>query len=225
MSAGPRPVRVVLVDDDPMVCAGLRMILGRGSDGRIEVVASVTDGDQAVGAVQAHHPDVVLMDVRMQRMDGLTATARVRALPDPPEVIVLTTFDSDDEPLRAAAAGASGFLLKTESPEDLVRHVLAVAAGEGAVSKRTARQLLQHLHETTASPERVRASDAVATLSPRETEVAELVARGLSNAEIGERLFVSPSTVKAQLSSIQDKLAVDNRVMVAVVVTLASAGR
>lgn len=223
--AVPRPVRVLLVDDDPMVCAGLRMILGRGSDGRVKVVGSASDGDQAVGAVQAHHPDVVLMDVRMQRTDGLTATARVRALPDPPEVIVLTTFDADDEPLRAAAAGASGFLLKTESPEDLVRHVLAVADGEGAVSKRTARQLLQHLHDTTASPERVRAADAVATLSPRETEVAELVARGLSNAEIGEQLYVSPSTVKAQLSSIQDKLAVDNRVMVAVVVTLATVAR
>ncbi len=223
-AAGPaRPVRVLLVDDDPMVCAGLRMILDRGSRGRVEVVASVPDGDQAVEAVQRHHPDVVLMDVRMQRVDGLTATSRVRALPDPPEVVVLTTFDSDDEPLRAAAAGASGFLLKTESPEDLVRHLLAVAGGEGAVSKRTARQLMQHLHDSTVPPEQTRAVRAVATLSPRESEVAELVAEGLSNGEIGERLYVSPSTVKAQLSSVQDKLGVDNRVMVAVTVTLARA--
>ncbi|AXH97930.1 DNA-binding response regulator [Ornithinimicrobium avium] len=206
-----------------MVCAGLRLILGRGSAGQVEVVASVPDGDQAVEAVQRHHPDVVLMDVRMQRMDGLTATMRLRALPHPPEVVVLTTFDSDDEPLRAAAAGASGFLLKTESPEDLVRHVLAVAAGEGAVSKRTARQLMQHLHDTVLPPEQVRAVRAVSTLTPREAEVAGLVARGLSNSEIGERLYVSTSTVKAQLSSVQDKLGVDNRVMVAVMVTLAGA--
>lgn len=229
MSAAPhgagRVVRVLVVDDDPMVCAGLRMILDRGSEGRVEVVASVPDGDQAVEAVQRHHPDVVLMDVRMQRMDGLTATGRVRALPDPPEVIVLTTFDSDDEPLRAAEAGASGFLLKTESPEDLVRHVLAVSAGEGAVSKRTARQLMQHVHDSTASPERRRAVRAVATLTTREAEVAELVAQGLSNGEIAERRYVSQSTVKAQLSSIQDKLGVDNRVMVAVMVTQAAAGR
>lgn len=216
-----RPVRVVLVDDDPMVCSGLRMILSRGSDGRVEVVASVPDGDQAVEAVQRHHPDVVLMDVRMQRMDGLTATSLVRALPDPPEVIVLTTFDSDDEPFRAAAAGASGFLLKTESPEDLVQHVLAVAAGEGAVSKRTARQFMQHLHASSVSPARRAAQRALARLTDREAEVAALVAEGLSNAEIAARLYVSPSTVKAQLASVQDKLRVDNRVMVAVLVTRA----
>ena len=216
-----RPVRVVLVDDDPMVCSGLRMILSRGSDGRVEVVASVPDGDQAVEAVQRHHPDVVLMDVRMQRMDGLTATSLVRALPDPPEVIVLTTFDSDDEPFRAAAAGASGFLLKTESPEDLVQHVLAVAAGEGAVSKRTARQFMQHLHVSSVSPQRRAAQRALARLTDREGEVAALVAEGLSNAEIAARLYVSPSTVKAQLASVQDKLRVDNRVMVAVLVTRA----
>jgi DNA-binding NarL/FixJ family response regulator len=217
-----RPVRVLLVDDDPMVCSGLRMILTRGSEGRVEVVASVPDGDQAVEAVQRHRPDVVLMDVRMQRMDGLTATSRVRALPDPPQVIVLTTFDSDDEPFRAAAAGASGFLLKTESPEDLVQHVVAVAAGEGAVSKRTARQFLQHLHRSSASPERLGAQRSLARLTDREGEVAALVAEGLSNAEIAERLYVSPSTVKAQLASVQDKLSVDNRVMVAVLVTRAA---
>lgn len=223
--SGPRtdrPVRVLLVDDDPMVCSGLRMILHRGSDGLVEVVSAVSDGDQAVEAVQRHRPDVVLMDVRMQRLDGLTATARVRALPDPPEVIVLTTFDSDDEPLRAAAAGASGFLLKTESPEDLVRHVLAVAAGEGAVSKRTARQFMQHLRESDRSPERLAARQALASLTGREREVAGLVAEGLSNAEIGQRLHVSPSTVKAQLASIQGRLAVDNRVMIAVLVTRAA---
>lgn len=217
-----RPVRVLLVDDDPMVRSGLTMILQRGSHGQIQVVGAADDGDQAVAAVERHHPDVVLMDVRMQRTDGLTATARVRALPRPPEVIVLTTFDSDDEPFRAAAAGASGFLLKTESPEDLVRHVLGVAAGEGAVSKRTARQFMHHLH-TSASPERVAARQALARLTDREHKVATLLSRGLSNAELAERLYVSQSTVKTQLASIQAKLGVDNRIRVAVLVTLASA--
>ena len=216
-----RPVRVLLVDDDAMVCSGLRMILDRGSEGRIEVVGAVHDGDQAVEGVQRHHPDVVLMDVRMPRLDGIAATRRVRDLPSPPEVIVLTTFDSDDEPLRAAAAGANGFLLKTESPEDLVTHVLAVAAGEGAVSKRTAKQLLAHLRHDGTSRRRS-AREAMLRLSAREREVAEQVAQGLSNSEIADRLFVSPSTVKAQLSTIQDKLGVTNRVLIAVLVTQAS---
>lgn len=216
-----RPVRVLVVDDDPMVCSGLRMILNRGSGGRLEVVASVDDGDQAVTAVQRHHPDVVLMDVRMQRMDGVRATERVRALPNAPEVIVLTTFDSDDEPFRAAAAGASGFLLKTESPDDLVQHVLAVAEGEGAVSKRTARQFMQHLNHGSTSPERVAARDAMRELTEREAEVAALVAQGQSNDDIAAQLYVSVSTVKAHLASIQAKLGVDNRVMVAVLVTRA----
>lgn len=213
-----RPVRVLLVDDDPMVCSGLRMILGRGSGGRIEVVAAVHDGDEAVGAVQRHHPDVVLMDVRMPRMDGITATARVRALPSPPEVIVLTTFDSDDEPFRAAEAGANGFLLKTESPEDLVGHVRAVAAGEGAVSKRTARQFMAQWRQEGTGPARD-ARRVLARLTPREREVADRVAQGLSNSEIADQLYVSASTVKAQLAMIQDKLGVTNRVMIAVLVT------
>ncbi|WP_201023240.1 response regulator transcription factor [Serinicoccus chungangensis] len=217
-----RPVRVLLVDDDPMVCSGLRMILQRGSQGRIEVVSSVADGDEAVPAVERHRPDVVLMDVRMQRLDGLTATARVRALARPPEVIVLTTFDSDDEPFRAAAAGASGFLLKTESPDDLVAHVLAVAAEEGAVSKRTARQFMQHLHTVSSAPECVEARQALARLTDRERDVATLVSQGLSNVELAQRLYVSESTVKTQLSSIQTKLGVGNRIQVAVLVALAS---
>ncbi|MDO5740230.1 MAG: response regulator transcription factor [Ornithinimicrobium sp.] len=215
-------VRVLLVDDDPMVCSGLRMILDRGSGGRVEVVGAVGDGAEAVGAVQRHHPDVVLMDVRMPRMDGITATRMVRDLPSPPEVVVLTTFDSDDEPFRAAAAGANGFLLKTESPEDLVAHVIAVAAGEGAVSKRTAKQFMQHVRLDRSSRWRA-ARAAVGTLTPRQREVAGHVAAGLSNVEIAQRLYVSPSTVKTQLASIQSKLDVTNRVMIAVMVTQAAA--
>lgn len=215
------PVRVLLVDDDPMVLRGLRIMLEAGSDGEICVVGTASDGTQVVPAVQKHHPDVVLMDVRMPGKDGIAATRDVLALPGAPAVIVLTTFDGDDEPIRAAHAGAAGFLLKTESPEDVIAAVLAVAAGEGAVSKRTARQLLHHIADAPGAADQRRAGRLVQTLSPRELEVARGVARGLTNREVAAELFVSESTVKAQLAAVQDKLGVDNRVLVAVLVTRA----
>lgn len=217
----PRLIRVLLVDDDPMVVRGLHLMLEAGSDGEIRVVGTAADGTEVVRAVQAHHPDVVLMDVRMPQQDGIATTRQIVALPDAPAVVVLTTFDSEDEPIRAAHAGAAGFLLKTESPEDIVAAVRAVAAGEGAVSKRTARQLLHHIADAPGAADQRRARQLVATLSPRELEVARAVARGLTNREIGAELFVSEGTVKAQLAAVQDKLAVDNRVLVAVTLTQA----
>lgn len=220
VEAYAQPIRVLLVDDDPMVVRGLELMLEAGSDGQIEVVGTATDGTQAVPAVQAHHPDVVLMDVRMPHLDGIAATRAVRALPQAPAVVVLTTFDGEGEPIRAAHAGAAGFLLKTESPDDVVAAVRAVAAGEGAVSRRTARQLLHHIADA-GSVDHRRAGELVRTLSPREFEVARAVARGLTNREIAAELYVSEGTVKAQLSAIQDKLGVDNRVLVAVLVTQA----
>lgn len=221
VEAYARPIRVLLVDDDPMVVRGLELMLEAGSDGQIEVVGTATDGTQVVPAVQAHHPDVVLMDVRMPHLDGIAATRAVRALPQAPAVVVLTTFDGEDEPIRAAHAGAAGFLLKTESPDDIVAAVRAVAAGEGAVSRRTARQLLHHIAGPAGSVDHRRAGELIGTLSPRELEVARAVARGLTNREIAAELFVSEGTVKAQLSAVQDKLGVDNRVLVAVLVTQA----
>ena len=184
-------------------------------------MGSAADGTEVVPAVQAHYPDVVLMDIRMPRKDGSTATREVIALPDPPEVVVLTTFDGDDEPIRAAHAGAVGFLLKTESPEDVVAAVRAVAAGEGAVSKRTAKQLLAHIADGPGAAERERARRLFATLTGREAEVAAAVARGLTNREVAAELFVSEGTVKAHLAAVQEKLGVDNRVLVAVMVTQA----
>ena len=143
------PIRVLIVDDVPMLCAGLAFTLERGSAGAIAVVGTAHDGLAAIEAVHAHHPDVVLMDIQMPRLDGLSATARLRQLPNPPEVIVITTFDADDEPVRAARAGASGFLLKSEDPFEVIAAIKAVAAGEGALSRRTAKQLLGHVRQVT----------------------------------------------------------------------------
>lgn len=219
--APARPIRVLLVDDDPMVVRGLQLMLEAGSDGEISVVGTAGDGTEVVQAVRAHYPDVVLMDVRMPRKDGIAATREIVALPDAPAVVVLTTFDGEDEPIRAAHAGAAGFLLKTESPEDIVAAVRAVAAGEGAVSKRTARQLLHHIADAPGAADQRRAGRLVAALSPREAQVASAVARGLTNREIASELYVSEGTVKAQLATVQDKLGVDNRVLVAVLLTQA----
>lgn len=216
-----RPIRVLLVDDDPMVVRGLKMMLEAGSGGDIAVVASASDGTRAVPAVQSHFPDVVLMDVRMPVKDGIAATRDVMALPHPPAVVVLTTFDGEDEPVRAARAGAAGFLLKTESPEDIVAAVRAVAAGEGAVSKRTAKQLLHHIAERPGTAERAHARRLVALLSDKERQVAERVAQGWGNKEIAAKLFISEGTVKAHLANVQAKFGVENRVLIAVLMTQA----
>ncbi len=216
-----RPIRVLVVDDDPMLCSGLAYVLETGSKGGISVVGSAHDGAAAITAVQAHHPDVVLMDIGMPVMDGLEATERIRELPNAPEVIVVTTLDADDEPIRAAAAGASGFLLKSEDPRDLIEAVQAVAAGDGALSRRTARQLLDHVGSAESGAKRVRARALVAGLTARERDVARLVSNGLSNAEIAEALHLSETTVKSHLRAAQEKLGATNRVMVAVVMTRA----
>ena len=135
-----RPHRVLIVDDDPLVRSGLRLILT--SDGDIDVVGEAGDGDEVVGAVQAHGPDVVLMDLRMARTDGIAATAAVRALPRPPHVIALTTWDVDDAVLRSIRAGAAGFLLKSASPEEIKGAVRSVVAGDAVLSPRSTRQVL-----------------------------------------------------------------------------------
>ncbi|MDO5495491.1 MAG: response regulator transcription factor [bacterium] len=218
-----RPVRVLVVDDDPLLCSGLEFLLGEGSRGALSVVGTAHNGAEAIEAVLAHRPDVVLMDIAMPVMDGLEATARIRELPGAPEVVIVTTFDANDEPIRAAAAGASGFLLKSEDPRELIAAVQAVAAGEGALSRRTARQLLDHVGSDLGSRERQAAHALVARLTDREREVAALVAQGLGNGEIAARLHLSESTVKSHLTAAQDKLGVKNRVMVAVIMTRARA--
>ncbi|MBZ2197912.1 response regulator [Occultella gossypii] len=210
----PRPHRVLLVDDDALVRTGLRLILDSAAD--IEVVGEAGDGDEVVQAVQAHAPDVVLMDLRMTRMDGIAATAAARALPNPPHVIVLTTWDVDDAVLRSLAAGAAGFLLKSAPPMDIIRAVRDVMAGDAVLSPRSTRQVLDHLARDIGGAERRRATDAMSSLSERERDVAIAVGHGHSNVQIARQLYVSEATVKSHLSAAQTKLGARNRVDVAV---------
>jgi DNA-binding NarL/FixJ family response regulator len=207
--------RVLIVDDEALVRAGLRMILSAADD--LEVVAEAEDGADAVDAVRAHRPDVVLMDVRMPRLDGLRATQQVLALDTPPRVVVLTTFDLDDYVFRALEAGASGFLLKDTPPRELVRAVQVVAAGDAMLSPTVTRRLIGHFSDSGSSSRQRTALDRLAALTAREREVLVAVARGLSNAEVGRELFMSEATVKAHVSRLLTKLGATNRVQVAIV--------
>ncbi|MFC0623882.1 response regulator [Kribbella deserti] len=204
-------VRVLVVDDDPLVRAGLAMMLD-GAKG-ISVVAEAADGEEVPDAVNAHWPEVVLMDIRMPRMNGIEATRRLRARPNPPEVVVLTTFDSDDNVLNALRAGACGFLLKDSPPVDIVTAVLKAAAGEPILSPTITRRLMDRA--ATAAGAHERARQVLARLSPREHDVMLAIARGRSNAEIGADLFMSVATVKAHVTRILTKLEVGNRTQVA----------
>ena len=208
------PVRVLIVDDDALVRAGLSMILS-GAAG-IDVVGEAPDGADVPAAVAAHRPDVVLMDIRKPRVDGLAATEMLRRRPEAPEVIVLTTFDADEYVLRALRAGASGFLLKDTPPAEIRQAVHKVAGGEATLSPTVTRQLIAHV----AGPQPVR-SDArrmLDRLSERERDVALALGRGRSNAEISAELFMSVATVKAHVSRLLVKLELNNRVQVALLV-------
>jgi DNA-binding NarL/FixJ family response regulator len=207
-------IRVLLVDDDPLVRAGLRMILSSADD--IEVVGEAGDGSEVVGAVRAHRPDVVLMDIRMPVVDGLAATASVTALPDPPQVVVLTTFSADEYVFRALEAGAAGFLLKDTPPRDLIAAVRVVAAGNGMLSPSVTRTLIGHVAGAGESGRRAGAQARLAPLTDREREVLVAVGRGLSNAEIGRELHLSEATVKTHVSRLLLKLGCANRVQVAI---------
>ncbi len=209
-----QPIRVVVIDDDALVRAGLAMILS--SDPRLQVVGEAADGAEAVTVVQAHHPDVVLMDVRMPRMDGLAATTAVVALPDPPKVVILTTFGLDDYVLRALEAGASGFLLKDTPPRELVRAVHVVASGDAMLSPAVTRALVEHVATNSQGTRRRRAAERLAMLTDREQEVLVAVGRGSSNAEIGRVLFLSEATVKTHVSRLLLKLDCANRVQLAI---------
>jgi len=204
-------IKVLLVDDDALVRAGLTMMLD-GANG-IEVVGEAADGDQVPAAVDAHAPDVVLMDLRMPRTGGITATRRLRARPRAPEVIVLTTFDADENVLGGLRAGASGFLLKDSPPPRIVEAIRRVAAGDPILSPEITRRLMDRAAAQAGARERARA--ALATLTPREHEVAVGVARGETNAEIAARLFMSLATVKSHITHILNKLALTNRTQIA----------
>ncbi|MFB9776196.1 response regulator [Brevibacterium otitidis] len=203
-------IRVAVVDDEPLVRSGLRLILSSAAD--IEVVAEAATGAEAVAGWADWQADVVLMDIRMPGLDGVTATAQITAEPAAPQILVLTAFDTDDYILDALAAGATGFLLKDTPPAELTAAVRSAAAGTRAVSPAVLTSLLE-----LAGRSRAR-TDPLAGLSEREREIAEAVADGLSNAEICQRLFLSLSTVKTYLGRIFDKLGVTSRVQLAILV-------
>jgi DNA-binding NarL/FixJ family response regulator len=207
----------MLVDDDPLVRSGLRMLLG-GTD-TIEVVAEADDGDRVLAAVDRHRPDVVLMDIRMPQLDGIAATRLVLGQPDPPAVLVLTTFDADELVLRALQAGAAGFLLKDTAPAEIVRAIELVHSGDAMLSPAITRRLIALVAgDSDAGARTDDARARMATLSPRERDVALAVGRGQANAEIAAALHLSVPTVKAHVSRLLDKLGVDNRVQIALLV-------
>ncbi|WP_062518774.1 response regulator [Demequina silvatica] len=209
-------IRVALVDDQAMVRVGLRMILESEED--ISVVAEATSGAEAAGIVAQHAPDVVLMDVRMPGMDGLTATREVLAAHPGTRIVILTTFDDDEYVYEALRAGASGFLLKSVDGDALVSAVRVVAAGEALLAPEVTRRVIEQFARTApvAPEDHTPSPEAVGDLSDREVEVLRLMARGLSNQEIAAELYVSSTTVKTHVSHILTKLGVRDRVQAVV---------
>jgi DNA-binding NarL/FixJ family response regulator len=208
--------RVLLVDDDPLVRAGLRLLLAGHPD--LHVVGEAADGAELLAAVDASRPDVVLLDVRMPEVDGVSALRALRAAhSDPPAVVVLTTFRADALVLDALRAGAAGFLLKHTPPERIVAAVVAAAAGEPTVSPDALGALIAHVRDSApAGAGGPDDPDPLAGLTDREREVAMAVADGLSNQEIGARLYLSVGSVKTHLSSALSRLGLDNRVQLAI---------
>lgn len=203
-------LKVLLVDDEALIRAGLRLVLDGSQE--IRIVGEAQDGVEAEQLARELRPDVILMDVRMPRRDGVAATAAVRALPEPPAVVVLTAFATDEFVLGALRAGASGFLLKHTPPAQLVDAIRQAAAGTMSFSPEALTRLVS------AAASRVPGTERVATLSQRETQIADLVGQGLTNADIAGQLYLSLPTVKTHLARIFDKLAVTNRVQVALLV-------
>ncbi|GAA2227412.1 MULTISPECIES: response regulator transcription factor [Kitasatospora] len=205
-------IRVVIVDDQAMVRAGFAALLGAQSD--IDVVGDAADGRQALEVSGRTHPDVVLMDVRMPEMDGLEAARRLLDPPvgvvHRPKVLMLTTFDVDDYVYEALRAGASGFLLKDAPPADLISAVRVVAAGEALLAPSVTRRLIEDFARTRPAPRRDPRL-RLGGLTPRETEVLELIARGLSNQQIADRLIVAEQTVKTHIGRILAKLDLRDR--------------
>jgi DNA-binding NarL/FixJ family response regulator len=206
------PIRVLVVDDQQLLRAGFRVILESEPD--IEVVGEAADGVEALELARDTRPDVVLMDVRMPRLDGLTATERLLARADPPRVVVLTTFDQNEYVVRALRAGAYGFLLKDAPASRLVTAVRAAASGEALIEPAITRRLIERLAAPDAGPAALPAS--LSTLTERELDVLGLIARGLSNAEISEELVVAETTVKTHVARVLAKLGLRDRVQAVV---------
>jgi DNA-binding NarL/FixJ family response regulator len=206
-------IGILVADDQALVRAGFRMILEAEQD--LRVVAEAKDGAEAVEAARRARPDIVLMDIRMPKLDGLEATRRIMAASDqPPRVLMLTTFDLDEYVFDALHAGASGFLLKDVPPEQLVAGIRVVVEGDSLLSPTVTRRLIESFvrdHPRASKP-----PAQLEELTPRELEILELVARGLSNAEIAEELVVSGTTVKTHVARVLSKLGLRDRVQAVV---------
>lgn len=205
-------IRVAVVDDQELVRAGFRALLDADAD--IEVVAEAGDGRTAVELARSHQLDVMLMDIRMPGMSGIEATAEIRSMSDPPEVLILTTFDTDENAFDALEAGAAGFLIKDTPPRQLLDAVRAAAHGGMVISPATTRRLVDHLVAARLSRDRP-VPAALDVLTEREREVLALVARGCSNKEISARLYISELTAKTHVSRLLTKLDLESRVQAA----------
>ncbi len=211
-------IRVVVADDEPMIRAGVRAVLS--TDPELEVVAEAGDGHEAVELVRRHRPEVAVLDIRMPRASGIEAAAHIRAAVPGTGVVMLTTFGEDDYILQALAGGASGFLVKSGAPEELIAGVRAVAGGAAYLSPKVAARVVAHLAATgagSAAGRRAAARERVAALTARERDVLSHLGAGLSNGQIARRLNVVEGTIKAHVSSILARLGVDNRAAAAVV--------
>ncbi|ONI71744.1 DNA-binding response regulator [Kribbella sp. ALI-6-A] len=209
-------IRVVIVDDDPLLRAGLKLMLGGAPD--IRVVAEADDGAGVQALIDRESPDVVLMDIRMPGIDGLTATESVRSRPGAPEIVILTTFDADDHVLRALRAGAAGFVLKDTPPAEIVESVRRVANGQPVLSPAVTKRLISRVASSGQDLRKNRAATRLAELNDRERDIAVAVGEGKSNAEISATLYLSIPTVKTHVSRILTKLDLNNRVQIALLV-------
>lgn len=215
-SGSTTPIRVVIVDDDPLVRSALSLMLGGQPD--LEILGDAADGQHGLDLIERTRPDLVLMDIRMPRLGGLEATQELHRRPDPPRIIVLTTFDADEYVLSALAAGADGFLLKDTPPEQIVDAIHRVASGEAALSPAVTRTVVQQMRGNDGAQRERDARARLDQLTPRELEVAIAIGKGLSNADIAAELFMSVATVKAHVSRLFDKLGTTNRVQIAICV-------
>ncbi len=207
-SKDPRMIRVLLVDDQELVREGLRSLVA--TDPGLTVVGECADGDEVISQIELTRPDVVVMDIRMRRVDGATATASIRAVDGPP-VLVLTTFDDDETLAAALRAGAAGFVVKTTRGEDILRAIATVAAGDAWIDPSVAGRVLSAYRERTS-----RESPDLSALTERELDVLKVVGRGLNNREAADALFVSEATIKTHLGRILTKLGIRDRVAVVV---------
>lgn len=214
-------VRVLVVDDDAMVRRLLRTILEQAG---IEVIAEAGDGDEVLPAVQAHAPDVVLMDLRMPRVSGISATRQLDELSTMPGVLALTSLDTETAILDAVRAGAQGFLAKEAEPAEIVAAVRSVAAGDGALSPRAARTVMHRVQLDRSATDRAAAVERIQSLTTRERELAAAAAAGMTNAQIAGEFYLSEATVKTHLGRAMMKLEAQNRVQLALMMDRAGLG-